>query len=43
VTRKPRIDAVKATDHEQESLQSILYRYFFFEWLFADMNRPEAQ
>ena len=38
----PRIDVVKAKEHEQEPFKSILYRYFFFEWLFSDMNRARG-
>lgn len=33
----PRIDAENGKVHKQASFQSLLYRYFFFQWLFFDM------
>jgi hypothetical protein len=40
--RMPPIDAENVKEHRQESFQSLLYRYFFFEWLFSDMNRARG-
>jgi hypothetical protein len=38
VTRMPRIDAENPKARQQETFQSLLYRYFFFQWLFSDMT-----
>jgi fatty acid desaturase len=38
----PRIDVETVKAHQQESFQSLLYRYFFFQWLFFDMTRARG-
>lgn len=35
----PRMDAEHTKEQAQESFQSLVYRYFFFQWLFLDMSR----
>jgi hypothetical protein len=42
VTRMPRTDADNGKGYQQESLHSLVYRYFFFQWLFFDMTRARG-
>jgi hypothetical protein len=37
-----RIDLASANGLQPESFQSLLYRYFFFQWLFFDMTRARG-
>ena len=39
LTRMPRAATENLEEQKQESLRCLLYRYFFFQWLFFDMTR----
>jgi hypothetical protein len=39
MTRMPSVDPEIAKRRHEESFQSLVYRYFFFQWLFLDMTR----
>ena len=42
MTRMQCIDAEIAKRRHQESFRSLVYRYFFFQWLFLDMTRARG-
>jgi hypothetical protein len=39
----PRIDAENTKRCQQDSFRNLVYRYFFFQWLFHDMTRTSGE